>query len=786
MSDRLLITVLLIGLFVPPLLGDIPMSSIESVWSQLRLSPQPGTTRVYAFTDRRGGYWQGSVYGDAEGTGPYRGYSGYTVNHQRLFRDVQWGVDGIPLKRQTATTASIWPQQVRHDFPGGEHSDLLVFTGRSGLSMTLQLDSTATIQWVLSGLSTAPLSWNLSRNQILMVQLGDHTVAIRVWTPTPANITHKIDSTAIRLSVLSSRVHVALVIDPDVNALQSTRQNMSSPAEQWRRENRHMATRLFERADWKCDDPILSQAARWAHLSGQNLVVDQYGGPGIWAGLPWFDQNWGRDTFIALPGIALVTGQFEQAKAIIRHFTRYQETDPESPLYGRIPNRVQSPKDIIYNTADGTPWLMRQIWETARYTGDRSFLEEMFPVVRHAIQGALTWRTDSLGFLIHGEADTWMDARIEGRQAWSPRGNRAIEIQALWATQLDVGVRIAQQTGHDALARAWHAQALELRQALRSLFVSPEKVLYDHLNPDGSPDHRIRPNQILAVTVPPDSSLFATEIQRNVLNQVVDQLTYPYGVASLSQEDPFFHPIHHHPNYHFDAAYHNGMCWHWLSGPVVSALHRFAYTRTAHELTRELARQLIHNDMPGSLSELVNPQPDPDGNPRISGTYSQAWSLSEFLRPLYEDVLGYRPNMLERVLTLTPHLPDPLEHLSFRVPIGESGSLSGSLHSLADTLCIAMDSISIDRPITLVIQFRGQTGNMLQTRIDLGAQTRTPITWHIHDNDIINATSGIHLPTRHIETDLPLQSTPPSFQKFPETARFPVLQTKDLLEGLFR
>ncbi len=762
------------------------MSSMESVWSQLRLSPQAGRARVYAFTDRQGGYWQGAVYGNAGETGPYSGYSGYTLNHQRLFRDIQWCIDGIPLKRQTATQASIWPQQVRHDFPGGERSDLLVLTGHSGLSMTLHLDSTATIEWVLSGLSTEPGVLNHSSDRILMLNMGDYTAAIRLWTPTHAEVSHQIDSTAIRLSVQSSRAHVALVIGPDTNELQDTLQNKPSPAGRWRHEHRQMTARLFERAEWTSNDSTLSQAARWAHISGQNLVVDQYSGPGIWAGLPWFDQNWGRDTFIALPGIALVTGQFEQAREIIRQFTRYQKTDPKSPLYGRIPNRVQSAKDIIYNTADGTPWLMRQIWETARYTGDRSFLKEMFPVVRHAIQGALTWRTDSLGFLIHGDADTWMDARIEGRQAWSPRGNRAIEIQALWATQLDIGVQIAQQTGHDSLARVWRTHVIGLRQSLRSLFVSPDNTLYDHLNPDGSPDHSIRPNQILAVTVPPDSNLFATEIQRNVLNQVVSRLTYPYGVASLSQDDSLFHPIHHHPEYHFDAAYHNGMCWHWLTGPVISALHRFGYTLRAYSLTRELARQIIHNDMLGSLSELVEPQPGPDGEPRISGTYSQAWSLSEFLRPLYQDILGYQPNMLDRVLTFTPHLPSPLDSVSFRLPVGELGSLSGSLRSHADTLYIDMDNIVIDQPVTLVIQFRTRDAEMMQTRIPVSPRSHTPLRLTLQKDGIVSSASGTRLSTSRVEFALPQLPSSPSFQTFPEHSLFPVLQKKDLLEALLR
>ena len=48
------------------------------------------------------------------------------------------------------------------------------------------------------------------------------------------------------------------------------------------------------------DDPRLDEALAWARFSGWMLVTDDGGARGIWAGLPWFRDNWGRDTFIAL------------------------------------------------------------------------------------------------------------------------------------------------------------------------------------------------------------------------------------------------------------------------------------------------------------------------------------------------------------------------------------------------------------------------------------------------------------------------------------------------------
>ncbi len=76
----------------------------------------------------------------------------------------------------------------------------------------------------------------------------------------------------------------------------------------------------------------------------------------IFAGLPWFNNCWRRDTFISLPGATLVTGRYREAKEILRSFADYQQRDSTSTDYGRIPNIVTL-TDRAYNTADGTPWF---------------------------------------------------------------------------------------------------------------------------------------------------------------------------------------------------------------------------------------------------------------------------------------------------------------------------------------------------------------------------------------------------------------------------------------------
>ncbi|WP_236534424.1 amylo-alpha-1,6-glucosidase [Vibrio vulnificus] len=84
----------------------------------------------------------------------------------------------------------------------------------------------------------------------------------------------------------------------------------------------------------------------------------------------WFKDCWGRDTFIALSGTSLINGLFDEAKAIISNFASMQKSDLDDVNHGRIPNRVTSKTNIIYNTTDGTPWMIREIMEYLHYSGD--------------------------------------------------------------------------------------------------------------------------------------------------------------------------------------------------------------------------------------------------------------------------------------------------------------------------------------------------------------------------------------------------------------------------------
>jgi glycogen debranching enzyme len=75
---------------------------------------------------------------------------------------------------------------------------------------------------------------------------------------------------------------------------------------------------------------------------------------------------------------------------------------------------------------------------------------------------------------------------------------------------------------------------------------------------------------------------------------VLTYWTYPHGVASLAQTDEQFHPYHEFPPYYpKDAAYHNGIVWTWLQGPVISELCKAGLKDSAFVLTQNAIHQIL-------------------------------------------------------------------------------------------------------------------------------------------------------------------------------------------------
>lgn len=603
---------------------------------------EPASDAVTVLSNKKDSFWLTPVPSSAAASrlpsrvlGLMSGYGGWTVLGNRILRNLELGLGGHELDMSASAhyvsaedATWTWGSGVklRLFLPDGSHVLAVEVSGAEsqGLAVKYLLDA-----GMLAAGGALPAAQS--------VQAGESFVALQyvpgkdmarmalAWADTRKGALDLAADTVSNFEILADKKHKRL-------------------------------SALLKNTGVKIGDSRLQAGTDWARLSLDGLVVNQWG-PGIWAGLPWFADYWGRDTFISLPGALLTSGEFSTAKSILLNFARFQKTDIDSWPNGRIPNRVTD-YEVIYNTADGTLWFVLAAAKYLAWSGDKSFVPEIYPAVERALDGALRHQTGADGLLRHGPAETWMDAVGPGGP-WTPRDDRACDIQALWAAALDCGARFAVSIGNPEAAVRWSAAAARARESFAKLFPEPQTGLFDRIKPDGVPDASIRPNQLIALAadrmagMPPRLQAMLPD---TTARKAFSELVYPYGVLSLHPKDRQFHPYHEYPPYYpKDAAYHNGVIWTWLAGPAISVLAQNGQAVPAWRLWSEEAMQIAGPANAGGFAELLEAWPRAgEAFPRVSGTAVQAWSLAEFLRSLYEDLAGYSPDAPNNTFTLSP------------------------------------------------------------------------------------------------------------------------------------
>ena len=656
-------------------------------------------SREFSFTNKQSAFYYGETHG------PHRSsWQGFNVGGIKVLDDYLLLIDGKPLSRATAESVVVYPDRLERLYPGGVAERVLLTDDLPVLGIILMTDPPTEVtliplftdgrveeDYILEFLdSTALLARKRQRDGGVESGSGPW-LAVGGTGCMPMRTATRWRNQFSPLSLSSShraREHVfSLAVGKSPGEAVAGARSFPERLTEYVRLRRARMQGLLERSHTSTGDAMYDRALAWAKLSLDALVMN-HPTRGIYAGLPWFNNYWGRDTFISLPGAALVTGDFALAREILVSFAEFQQEDSASSEYGRIPNIV-SAADVAYNTADGTPRFVAMIREYVERSGDSSFAREIYPVVLRSIEGTRLFHMDSLGFLTHKDAETWMDA-VGPEGPWSPRGNRANDIQALWERQLAAGIWLAKLAGDEPSARTWEEWRLKVAKNFRRFYVR-EGVVFDHLNADGTPDEQVRPNQIF--TTP----LLDRETRSQVVRTVATKLTYPHGVASLSQGDDQFHPYHQYaPFYPKDAAYHNGIVWTWLQGRLISELVQMDHEAVAYRLTGNASQQILERGAVGTQSELLDAAPRPgEAEPRLSGSFSQAWNLAEFIRNFYDDYLGIRPNLLEHTLVLRPQLPEALLPVSAKVSMGEQSILI-HIDKRLETARIELDAENLD------------------------------------------------------------------------------------------
>lgn len=357
-------------------------------------------------------------------------------------------------------------------------------------------------------------------------------------------------------------------------------------------------------------------------------------GPTVIAGYPWFN-DWGRDTLIALPGLALATKRFGLAKGLLQTFGRYCQQ-------GLIPNAFpDAGAEPFYNSIDAALLWVETLGLYLEATQDWDFLQEAYPVVRQIYQ----YFTDGTRYNIRvdpsdgllmwdapGVALTWMDAVIDGVPV-TPRQGKPVEINALWYSALCWAAKWAERLGKRSKQRAYKKQQESIARQSRFVKASLQKFwnaergyFYDRIEPDGRPNPQIRPNAVLALSL--HHCGFPEEQGRQVLQVAKAKLLTPFGLRSLAPDDPEYVGSYAGDRHYRDCAYHQGTVWIWLIGPYIRAWQRFYPSEPVGFDWQPLLEHLYRQGCVGSVSEIF----DGDEPHLPQGTFAQAWSVAEMIR----------------------------------------------------------------------------------------------------------------------------------------------------------
>lgn len=338
------------------------------------------------------------------------------------------------------------------------------------------------------------------------------------------------------------------------------------------------------------------------------------------AGYPWFGW-WGRDTFIASPGLLLTQGD---SKTFLEVMDSMVE-DLHGPLFPNVGSGIMRNMGAM----DAPLWFFWSLQQYITYTGDKQTVTDRY---LGKMKGILDGYRKGTDFNIHmldnglvyggieNMALTWMDA-VNSDGPVTPRIGCPVEINALWYNALCFYHELTADEEIKTLAD-------KVKNAFVQEFWDETKgYLADYVNGTYK-DWSIRPNMVFATSLP-YSPLEEYQME-SILEMVKSKLLTNRGLRSLAPDDPAYKGYYYGNQYTRDLAYHNGTVWAWLLGHFVEGylkLHGKSGKHFVEKIIQGFDSVMSQYGI-GTVAEIY------DGDPphRPKGSISQAWSVGELLR----------------------------------------------------------------------------------------------------------------------------------------------------------
>lgn len=365
--------------------------------------------------------------------------------------------------------------------------------------------------------------------------------------------------------------------------------------------------------------------------AADDFLVSIDGRLGIDAGYPWFTE-WGRDTFIALPGLTLARGDLKTCERILGESLEFLRD-------GLLPNVFgTSPTTSHYNSVDASLWFARAVLLYARAGGSaarvkRDYAPALLEIAERYWEGTgLDIRADE-GGLLHAGSDelnvTWMDARTSAGPV-TPRAGCAVEINALWYSLLKHVEELSSSKADRPARKRWRERRLLAKRTFLGRFwLEKERYLADVWE-EGRVDRSVRPNMVLAAAL--EYSPLVKAQRLGVVERARTELLTPRGLRTLSPKSEAYRPRYEKDPEERDGAYHQGTVWPWLFGFYVEAALRARGNARGVRDELRATWSAIAEELDQAGLNHVSEVFDGDEPRRPGGTMAQAWNTAELLR----------------------------------------------------------------------------------------------------------------------------------------------------------
>ncbi len=402
---------------------------------------------------------------------------------------------------------------------------------------------------------------------------------------------------------------------------------------------------LLDEKNKNSQNPVYKEMIKNYIIASDNFVVyrPSFALYTIIAGYPWF-LDWGRDTLISFEGILLIPRRFKIAKEVLLTCIR-------DIKFGLVPNGYSGYDGRpLYNSVDSSLLLFEQVKKYLDYTQDYEFFKkDLYDILIKILESYTLGINldnnniflDKDGLLSAGTPDTqntWMDAKI-GALAVTPRNGKAVEINALWYNALKIMEEFTKLYNDKELSKKYSAMAKKCKTSFNEKFYNKKrKSLYDVLG-----DGKIRPNQLLALSLSYQVIDPGSEIAKEIFNTVTKKLLTPYGLKTLAKGEPCYRDVYEGDNVKRDMSYHQGITWPWLLGMYSDSYKNIIeaeknkkekqkmeeeYNKFVEDLEHTFMKEMYENSTVGSISELYD-----STKPYLAkGAIAQAWSVAEVFR----------------------------------------------------------------------------------------------------------------------------------------------------------